>query len=691
MPQAQELGLYQKALAGTKDEKERLSLMEKINSLKAAIVKSTGAENVELRTQNELAGMTVEQLKAATAENQKQLGQLEKAKAAAAAINQVRQQGLQIQQAYGAAVKKQQDEENKLEEAKQASYNEGFSKQREQFIGELEATKGLYVKHFEDLDKGYADAQKKASDYSAQNVSLKKLEAAATDRANLMGQMMLLTDEQRVQALKKISNSVAGTSEQIQKQREETSKAWDDSTELYIAWNNIKGTNEQIVRDKFDMMKLDAGMISGGREMADIMNRHADLAERIKEEYGLTLEAAAGLSDKELDRLKNLKDIADNIAKAKTDYAIGAKFGIEGMAESALQQQYDALKEKFLASGGTDFGAYQGMNYIKGQQQAAEAKKKREDESKQLAETEYNDTKNALSSAIEIGMNEGAAKGIKGFIDQIKSKMQKQFADMIAEGLMRGGEQGGPGFFGAIMGNSTKGMFTQNAGGVNAMAAAGGMIPMNNPAITAMAGAAQASGAASMGVIGAGASPFIKGWGNLAAVATGGKQGALANIAGGAQQAGGFMGMLKGFFGGGGAAGAAGGGGGFMGLLGKASPYLMAASMIAGFLKKPPGAAQSGVAQLPQQTGIQNIGGGLDVLRGSSEFSRMSFSSRNMSGALTGRMAGIRMAGESEKVSVDINVKAGPMFQTEVKTKVGEAIKMSNAGGTPRRTGNEIG
>jgi hypothetical protein len=128
---------------------------------------------------------------------------------------------------------------------------------------------------------------------------------------------------------------------------------------------------------------------------------------------------------------------------------------------------------------------------------------------------------------------------------------------------------------------------------------------------------------------------------------------------------------------------AAPGGGGALGFLGKASPYLGAAMLLAGMFKKGPGAPMSGVAGLPGQ-GTNIFGGGLDVLRGSDVYRRAAFSSRNINQDLTSAMAAPRLRNESEIV---VRVEPSPEFDTQVKGSLADGVRLSSTRGVPRRTG----
>jgi len=137
-----------------------------------------------------------------------------------------------------------------------------------------------------------------------------------------------------------------------------------------------------------------------------------------------------------------------------------------------------------------------------------------------------------------------------------------------------------------------------------------------------------------------------------------------------------------------------GGGGGFLGKLmgagGASSPLGMAlfgATIISSFLKKDKGAPQSGVSALPTTGGITQVGSGLDVLRGSDAYTRAAFSSRNISGEAASKFTEARFGQQK----VEIEVKPSNMFDVEVKNRTIESTRRAAQGGTPQRTGFNLG
>lgn len=215
----------------------------------------------------------------------------------------------------------------------------------------------------------------------------------------------------------------------------------------------------------------------------------------------------------------------------------------------------------------------------------------------------------------------------------------------------------------------------------------GGANPFSNPAFYAQGDGVGAPGVLS--ALPAAATMMAAAGGSTAA----GMQAAQAGGMGGGLAS---MGMVGGMSGGaaGAVAGGAGnvaavsGGKGIMGGIGKAMGWLGIGLMVASLFKKGPGAPNSGpAAALPQFQGINQIGGGLDVLRGSSFYTRAAFSPRNADGSVIAGMANLRTGSGAPVIQQTIVVKPGGMFETEVQNTMVEGVRLGNSAGVPRRTG----
>jgi len=457
-----------------------------------------------------------------------------------------------------------------------------------------------------------------------------------------------LTFEQRKQAMADIQRLQTQISKDAQEALQHMSRSHDLGVQMDIAYNGLVGHQAQAAELLGKITKLEYGLAATTEEEVALrravnegLAQYAEMLGVSTTEAESLLQTIRGISKEEFEMMQQRKRFADQVAAIEKKYGNIMMFGGDVSGRAAeLERLYRTRAEET-----GDIFSFRQAEFYAG---VAEAEKSQADAAKaaqDAAKRWHDEVFNATSSALQKGFDEGPRAAVDSLADYLKNKIKKAAADALAAEILGVGGAGagmGAGIFGGIFGGG------------------GGGAPSR---ASAMAAAMGGVGNMRAGVAGAG----NFGTSFMAPMAMGvyGGQARAAGIA----QGGGLLGGI-------------GGGGGMLGGFG---PYLGAAMLLSGLFKKGRGAPQSGVAALPQFQGINQMGGSLDVLRGSEAFTRAAFSGRNEAGRLSSDFANARFG--EPRVQVEVEVKPGGMFDAEVSQRLVGQISRSNSGGVPRRTG----
>jgi len=580
--------------------------------------------------------------------------------------------------------KKQQKAEQEISEARKKGYQEGKAegeKYYQEMYSQAEETKNKFAADELKLDDERQALHKENAEWVQKGHSL---EVQNRDLIAEIGQLqqtenMTLADKQKLYA--KINTTLGNIKESQLEQSKAMVDSFREQTLLSNELNNKSGLAAQANIYSSNQQLISGGNVLDMGQLRQLMAENREFIQQIEEQFGLTETEALAIApaigawtpemikarEEAANMKKEFEGFRETIQRRK-------ELGIDASQLQIAESERDFFKEQALRGGGIQ--AAQQYKYYSAKAEQLKAIDEASQKQKQLSDELYRGTESALSSAFMAGFEHGGKDAVKSFTDYLKNSIMKSVADGLAAAMM-GGASGTNPLFGLFGGGKLGGGAVSVASSVIQAtgAKAGPVSSATGLTISGLMPSLTVPSLIPSPIDNSGLLNVPMENSNL------GMAGAIAESATAttsAAHAGGLLGKMG-----------LGGGSGAFGILTKVLPMLTAVSLISGFFKKGAGAPMSGQAALPQFSGINNLSGGFDILRGSDFFQRAAFSARNTSGALAGKM--MQPYSGAPVIQQTIKITPGGMFNATVQNETIKGVQTSAAAGVPRRTGFSVG